>query len=288
MTASPKMDDDGLSREQAIREAVARGWCDPANSHKEMDAILAESIVREVCALESRSEVLEDETAWLIERGQAFNQSPPIWWKFDEGKSSRPNAGYASYEERWTEDANCARRFSTKEAAEAYAAVEISNLCLVTEHRWLAASIKSPRAEPGAPHEYTDPSTGAVEEHGPTSAAPEPAAPQVQGEGGDCRPMPDPGALTGTLPSESPVTAAASDVKEWAKRVCDSTNLSWEYLAIQVSELLSSSHARGLEEASKVCEGYYDEPDDAWRERQIANELAAAIRAKIKPTRGET
>lgn len=43
--------DDRLTREQEIREAVARGWCDPANSHKEMDVILAESIVREVLAL---------------------------------------------------------------------------------------------------------------------------------------------------------------------------------------------------------------------------------------------
>lgn len=36
--------------EQMIREAVARGWCDPANAYKEMDTILAESIVREVLA----------------------------------------------------------------------------------------------------------------------------------------------------------------------------------------------------------------------------------------------
>src|SRR5256885_13060642 len=36
-----------------------------------------------------------EETAWLIERGQRVNQSPPIWWKFDEAKSTRPNAGYA-------------------------------------------------------------------------------------------------------------------------------------------------------------------------------------------------
>lgn len=39
---------EATSSEQAIMEAVARGWCDPANSHKEMDTILAASIVREV------------------------------------------------------------------------------------------------------------------------------------------------------------------------------------------------------------------------------------------------
>lgn len=43
----------GLTREQTVRQAVARGWCDPANSYKNMDAILAESIVREICALDA-------------------------------------------------------------------------------------------------------------------------------------------------------------------------------------------------------------------------------------------
>jgi hypothetical protein len=32
----------------AIREAVARGWCHPANQHKAMDPDLAEAIVAEV------------------------------------------------------------------------------------------------------------------------------------------------------------------------------------------------------------------------------------------------
>lgn len=36
--------------EEEILGAVARGWCDPANSYKEMDSILATSITREVCA----------------------------------------------------------------------------------------------------------------------------------------------------------------------------------------------------------------------------------------------
>jgi len=33
-----------------IRQAVARGWCAPENSHKEMDVVLAHAIAREVLA----------------------------------------------------------------------------------------------------------------------------------------------------------------------------------------------------------------------------------------------
>lgn len=34
--------------ERRIREAVARGWCAPVNSGKEMDSDLAEAIIAEV------------------------------------------------------------------------------------------------------------------------------------------------------------------------------------------------------------------------------------------------
>jgi hypothetical protein len=34
-----------------IRGAVARGWCSPENSHKEMDSTLAEAISQEVLKL---------------------------------------------------------------------------------------------------------------------------------------------------------------------------------------------------------------------------------------------
>lgn len=34
-----------------LRGAVARGWCHPKNSHKEMDADLAEAIVSEIVKL---------------------------------------------------------------------------------------------------------------------------------------------------------------------------------------------------------------------------------------------
>jgi hypothetical protein len=39
-----------MNMETQIREAVARGWCHPENAHKEMDADLANAIVKEVVA----------------------------------------------------------------------------------------------------------------------------------------------------------------------------------------------------------------------------------------------
>lgn len=35
--------------EEALRGAIARGWCSPENEHKEMDATLADAIFRQVC-----------------------------------------------------------------------------------------------------------------------------------------------------------------------------------------------------------------------------------------------
>ena len=43
---------EGLDSE--LLGAIARGWCSPENSHKEMDATLATAIAREVSALSSR------------------------------------------------------------------------------------------------------------------------------------------------------------------------------------------------------------------------------------------
>ena len=37
-----------MTLEEQIRQAVARGWCDPRNSHKIMDVDLATAIVAEV------------------------------------------------------------------------------------------------------------------------------------------------------------------------------------------------------------------------------------------------
>lgn len=54
----------------------------------------------------------QHETAWLIERGQPEKQVPTVWW------ADRKRWGLAHMDE-WTEDANKAARFDTREAAEA-------------------------------------------------------------------------------------------------------------------------------------------------------------------------
>lgn len=37
-----------MSLEEQVRQAVARGWCDPRNAHKEMDVDLADAIAEEI------------------------------------------------------------------------------------------------------------------------------------------------------------------------------------------------------------------------------------------------
>lgn len=51
------------------------------------------------------------ESAWLIERGQAMNHSPTIWWK---GGDSRP---INEWPDCWTTNASQARRFKAKHEA---------------------------------------------------------------------------------------------------------------------------------------------------------------------------
>lgn len=43
----------------SIREAVARGWCHPGNTHKEMDSALADAIAQEVQRLFERGNIEE-------------------------------------------------------------------------------------------------------------------------------------------------------------------------------------------------------------------------------------
>ena len=69
--------------------------------------------------------------AWLIERGQSEGQVPTIWWRSSEWKSREPYLG------QWTEDANEARKFSTKEDAERQARIDPGQFYRVTEHVWL-------------------------------------------------------------------------------------------------------------------------------------------------------
>jgi hypothetical protein len=53
----------------------------------------------------------------------------------------------------------------------------------------------------------------------------------------------------------------------------------WQHLLDEVQRL--SSRPAIIEECARVCEGYYEEPDEAWRERGVAEELASAIRALV-------
>ena len=51
-------------------------------------------------------------SAWLIERGQSENHEPTIWWIGDRDATSRDG-------ERWTQDANEATWFNSREEAQA-------------------------------------------------------------------------------------------------------------------------------------------------------------------------
>lgn len=56
--------------DELILQAVARGWCAPENAHKEMDAVLAQAIAREVsAALRSAAPNADDKpVAWVTPR----------------------------------------------------------------------------------------------------------------------------------------------------------------------------------------------------------------------------
>lgn len=126
----------------------------------------------------------------------------------------------------------------------------------------------------------TTPETG-LGQTKPASAAPEVAAPDQNMEQYVGSPAPD-------------LTAAAPDVKGIAKRLreyrcADPWAGSLMFEAAALLESLSSAHARefaeGLEEAAKVCEqNIYGTDEFQFGSRTCA----AAIRAKINPTRGET
>jgi hypothetical protein len=84
-----------------------------------------------------------DDVAWLIERGQSEGQAPTIWWTGEAGDYP------------WTEDANKARRFTTKADADA-AILERSHFPNMwkryppfgraTEHVWMASAPRAPEA----------------------------------------------------------------------------------------------------------------------------------------------
>ena len=48
---------------------------------------------------------MDSQTWWLLERGQALNHSPTIWWCGDDDRINE------TYETHWTTNANKARKF---------------------------------------------------------------------------------------------------------------------------------------------------------------------------------
>jgi hypothetical protein len=99
-----------------LKEPYGCRFCDSGKLRSEKphdDAcpyLAAEQLLEAV--LEPPADQGERETvAWLIERGQASNHLPTIWWK---GGDTRP---FNDWPDCWTDNAWHARRFRTKEAA---------------------------------------------------------------------------------------------------------------------------------------------------------------------------
>jgi hypothetical protein len=77
-------------------------------------------------------------TAWLIERGQAENQRPTMWWRcYTIGRG-----------DEWTEDAGRAHRFATREEVEQVIADKSGyvgdRFGRATEHIWLKPITATP------------------------------------------------------------------------------------------------------------------------------------------------
>ena len=73
---------------EEILGAVARGWCTPENSHKEVDVVLGEAITNEIVLALDKSVLSEDN---LFERiWQAIKH-----WDIDNGKTIEGCGGYA-------------------------------------------------------------------------------------------------------------------------------------------------------------------------------------------------
>ena len=73
----------------------------------------------------------EQQACWLIERGQKHDHVPTIWWAGEE-KPGWPYSG------RWTEYANEAAKFSSKQEAEAEAKMSIGQFYEITEHVFIS------------------------------------------------------------------------------------------------------------------------------------------------------
>lgn len=94
---------------------------------------------RETLSMMGRSYYLQPSKQigdWLIERGQAANHAPTIWWC---GGNERASVGENEMR-LWTEDALKARRFATRgEAEELAQRLFAPGLYSVTEHVFITA-----------------------------------------------------------------------------------------------------------------------------------------------------
>lgn len=130
----------------------------------------------------------------------------------------------------------------------------------------------------------------------PASAAPEPAAPDRNMEQYVGSPAPD---LTAAAPDVKGIVERLRHKAELAWHADDWNRL--RELMLDAAALLESAHARGfaegLEEAAKIAEPKSDGPVGQWEqgywaaENSIAkemNSIAKEIRARIKPARGDT
>jgi hypothetical protein len=76
-----------------------------------------------------------EKTCWLIERGQAVNHTPTIWYR------GRPDERTDQYAQDWTERATLALRFSSKGHAEKMAARLMgAGTYTITEHMDIPAA----------------------------------------------------------------------------------------------------------------------------------------------------
>jgi len=137
------------------------------------------------------------EAVWLIERGQEHGQQPALWWVQNEDRPGHPYSG------RWTEDANKARKFATRDLAEREGQRYVGHLYGVTEHVFLSAIDRS-KINAATQEKHAE-----SKETSPVSASPHGAA--------DGFPV---GAQTSTdrVKLGSPVVAAP-DVRELVKRL---------------------------------------------------------------------
>lgn len=98
------------------------------------------------------SEIIENpvpgEPFWMIER---IIEGAPHWWKRKDGQ-----CGDAMLRDRWTSDANEARKYASKAAAEYVMGTQMSG-CVATEHLFISRTGELPAI---------DTATGAVKQVG--------------------------------------------------------------------------------------------------------------------------